>query len=104
MASAVDQQQRELGIRMALGATASEVRRMVLRQALLVAGAGTLVGLVASIVGSRLLTSMLFQVTPFDPTTLAGVAGLLLIIATGAAYIPAQRATAIDPARALRAD
>src|SRR6185503_10386816 len=104
MASAVAQQQRELGIRMALGATSNGVRNMVLRQAFTVAGAGTIVGLAGALVGSRLLTSMLFGVTPFDPPTLAGVSLLLLAIAAVAAYIPARRATTIDPARALRAE
>jgi ABC-type antimicrobial peptide transport system permease subunit len=89
---------------MALGATAGEVRNMVLRQALTVAGAGTVVGLAGAIAGSRLLKSMLFGVTPSDPATLAGMAALLLTIAAGSAYLPARRATTIDPALALRAD
>jgi putative ABC transport system permease protein len=104
MASAVTQQERELGIRMALGATSAEVRNMVLRQGVLVAGAGTVIGLAGAIVGTRLLTSMLFGVMPSDPATLGGVAVLLLLIAAGAAYLPAHRATRIDPASALRAD
>jgi predicted permease len=104
MASAVNQQRRELGIRMALGATAGSVRNMVLKQAMLVACAGTLAGLAGALGGSRLLTSMLFEVRPSDPATLAGVAVLLLATAAGAAYIPARRATRIDPARALRAE
>jgi predicted permease len=104
MASAVNQQTRELGIRMALGATGGGVRNMVMRQALTVAIAGTLVGLAGAIGGARLLTSMLFEVAPTDPATLAGVSVLLLLIASFAAYIPAHRATKIDPAKALRAE
>jgi len=104
MASAVTQQRRELGIRMALGATAADVRTMVLRQALIVAGLGTLVGLVGATVGARLLTSLLFGTAPFDPVTLAAVSMLLLLVSAGAAYLPARRATAIDPASALRAE
>jgi len=104
MASAVNQQTRELGIRMALGATSNGVRNMVMRQALTVALAGTIVGLAGAIAGSRLLTSMLFEITPSDPATLGAVALLLLVVAACAAYIPARRATMIDPARALRAD
>jgi len=104
MASSVSQQTRELGIRMALGATAAGVRNMVLRQALIVAIAGTVVGLVGAVVGARLLTSMLFEVSPSDPSTLAAVSILLLATAIGAAYVPARRATRIDPARALRAE
>ncbi len=104
MASAVSQQTRELGIRMALGATVGSVRNMVLKQAMVVAGAGTVAGLAGALAGSRLLTSMLFEIRPSDPTTLGGVAVLLLATAAGAAYIPARRATRIDPARALRAE
>jgi putative ABC transport system permease protein len=104
MASVVNQQRREIGVRMALGATAGQVRNMVLRQALMVAGAGTVVGLVGAIAGSRLLTSMLFGVTPSDPVTLGGMAAVLLATAAGSAYLPARRATTIDPALALRSD
>lgn len=104
MASSVTQQRRELGIRMALGATSAELRAMVLRQALVVAGAGTLAGLAGAIVGARLLTSMLFGTTPFDPATLGGVTAILLVVSAAAAYIPARRATTIDPASALRAE
>jgi putative ABC transport system permease protein len=104
MASSVNQQQRELGIRMALGATSSDVRNMVLRQAIVVAGAGTAVGLIGALLGARLLTSMLFGVTAFDPATFGGVCVVLLVVAAGAAYVPARRATAIDPARALRVE
>ena len=104
MASAVNQQTREIGIRMALGATAGEVRNMVLKQAMIVAGVGTVAGLVGAIVGARLLTSMLFEIRPSDPATLGGVTVLLLATAAGAAYVPARRATRIDPARALRAE
>jgi putative ABC transport system permease protein len=104
MASAVSQQTRELGIRMALGATMSTVRNMVLSEALIVAGAGTVVGLAAAAAGSRLLTSMLFEVRPSDPITLASVSALLLVTAAAAAYVPARRATRIDPVRALRSE
>jgi ABC-type antimicrobial peptide transport system permease subunit len=104
MASAVSQQTRELGVRLALGATPDTLRAMVLRQALTVAGAGALVGRVGALVGSRLLATMLFGVSPTDPFTLIGVSILLLSVAALAAYLPARRATQIDPARALRAE
>ncbi len=104
MASSVNQQTRELGIRMALGATSGGVRNMVMRRALAVALAGMIVGLVGALAGSRLLRSMLFEITPSDPLTLGAVSVLLLVIAAGAAYIPARRATRIDPASALRAE
>ena len=104
IASAVSQQTREFGIRMALGATPSAVRNMVMRQALIVAGAGTAIGLAFALGGSRLLTSMLFETRPSDPMTLVGVSALLLTTAACAAYIPARRATRIEPVRALRAE
>ena len=104
MASMVVQQTRELGVRMALGATGGELRQMVLGQALRVAGAGAIVGLVGAAVGSRLLTSMLFEVHPNDPATLGAVSLLLLLVALLAAYLPARRATRIDPAQALRVE
>ena len=104
MASAVNQQTREFGIRMALGATSSGVRNMVLSDALVVAGVGTVAGLAAAVAGSRLLTSMLFEVRPSDPMTLGGVSALLLVTAAIAAYVPARRATNIDPALSLRSE
>ena len=104
MASAVAQQTRELGVRMALGATPNRLRQMVLGQAVKVAGAGAALGLVGALAGSRLLTSMLFEVSPTDPVTLIGVSLLLLSVALLAAYLPARRATKIDPAQALRAE
>jgi ABC-type antimicrobial peptide transport system permease subunit len=89
---------------MALGATSSGVRNMVLSDALVVAGVGTVAGLAAAVAGSRLLTSMLFEVRPSDPMTLGGVSALLLVTAAIAAYVPARRATNIDPALALRSE
>ena len=104
MASMVREQTRELGIRMALGATQQRVRQSVVRGALLVTGAGALVGLVAALMTSRLLTKLLFQVSPTDPVTLTAVSGLMLLVALAAAYLPARRATRIDPVQALRSD
>jgi predicted permease len=103
-ASAVTQQTRELGIRMALGATPNSLRRMVLGRAVALAAAGAAVGLFVSLVGLRLLRSMLFEISPFDPVTLAVVTLLLFVVALLAAYSPARRATRIDPSQALRAD
>ena len=101
MASAVSHQTRELGVRLALGATPDRLRAMILRQALTVAGAGALTGLLGALAGSRLITSMLFEVTPTDPVALLGACGLLLAVALLAAYIPARRATRVDPMVAL---
>jgi ABC-type antimicrobial peptide transport system permease subunit len=104
MASAVSQQTREFGVRMALGATPDIVRKMVLGRALVVSGCGVAVGLLGALAGSRVLTSLLFEVSPFDPITLICVSLLLLAVALFAAYLPARRATKIDPGRALRAE
>jgi len=102
MASAVSQQTRELGVRLALGATPDRLRAMILRQALTVAAAGALAGLLAALAGSRLLTTMLFEVSPTDPVALLGACWLLIAVALLAAYIPARRATKVDPMVALR--
>jgi putative ABC transport system permease protein len=103
-ASAVSQQTRELGIRLALGATPSSLRRMVLARAMTVAGAGAALGLIVALAGLRVVRAMLFEVSPYDPLTLAGVTLLLFATALLATYSPARRATRIDPARALRAE
>jgi putative ABC transport system permease protein len=103
-ASAVTQQTRELGIRMALGASPGDLRRMVLGRAVALAGIGAAAGLCVSVAGLRLLRSMLFEISPFDPLTLAAVTLLLFGIALLAAYAPARRATRIDPSQALRAE
>ena len=103
-ASAVSQQTRELGVRLALGATPGGLRTMVLSQALSVAAAGAVIGLIGAAIASRFLTSMLFNVSPFDPVTLVSVSLLLLVVSAFAAYLPARRVTRIDPARALRSN
>lgn len=104
MASIVREQTRELGIRMALGAAPERLRRQVLGQALAISGAGAGVGIVAALASSRLLTTVLFEVSPTDPIALAGACGILLVVVLVAAYMPARWATKIDPASALRAD
>ena len=95
---------REIAVRLALGARASEVRRMVVGQALLV----TLVGIVAGVVGAlamtRVLGSLLFGVSPTDLATLFASATALLAVAWVASWIPARRAAAVDPALALRSE
>ena len=102
MSSLVRDQSRELGIRIALGATPSVVRRDVLRRAGIVAGVGAAAGLAATLLLSRLLTSLLFHVRPTDPLALGGACVVLLATAAVAAYVPAHRATTIDPVQALR--
>jgi putative ABC transport system permease protein len=93
---------REIGLRIALGATAGDVLRLVLGAALRMAGAGLLTGLAAAFALTRLLSSLLFQVKPADPPTFVAVSLLLVLVALAAGYIPARRAMRIDPMAALR--
>ena len=104
MATMVRQRTRELGVRMALGATARDLRRMVLRRGLTIAGMGSVLGLVGALLANRLLVAMLYEVSPTDGVTLALVTGSLLGVAALASVIPARSSTCIDPMNALRAD
>jgi len=92
----------EIGLRMALGASSADVLWLVLREGLALAGIGLAVGLAGAFAATRLLTSMLFEVQPADPAILAGVAVLLAAVSLSASYIPARRATKVDPLVALR--
>jgi predicted lysophospholipase L1 biosynthesis ABC-type transport system permease subunit len=98
----VAQRTREIGVRMALGAEQSDVRRMVLRQGATLAGAGVIVGLVAAAGVTRLMASLLFGVQPIDVPTFATVAVALSAIALFASWVPARRASTVDPVVALR--
>jgi putative ABC transport system permease protein len=98
----VAQRANEMGIRMALGARPVAIRGMVLRQALLPVAAGLGAGVLASLALGRILGSMLFGVTAADPITILAVVALLSLVAAAASYIPARRATEIDPLNALR--
>jgi putative ABC transport system permease protein len=102
MAYMVSQRSNEIGLRMALGASPRDVWRLVLRQGMLLTGAGLVLGLAGAIAATRLLTSVLFEVKPSDPTTYAAVAALLAVVALAASYIPAYRASKVDPLVALR--
>ena len=104
MSALVGASTRELGVRAALGASPERLRRGVIAQALGMAGAGAVAGLVVALGASRLLSTLLFEVSPTDPTSIAGALIVLLLVAVIAAYIPARRATQIDPVDALRAD
>jgi hypothetical protein len=104
MAAMVRQRTRELGVRMALGATHAGVRMMVLRRGVVLAAIGTAVGLAAASAANRSLRAMLFQVSPTDLPTLGLVAVVLLGVAVLASAIPARSSTRIDPVIALRAD
>jgi hypothetical protein len=101
---AVSRRRREIGVRAALGATPGRLAGAVVRQGLVLALAGTVVGLAAAALTARSLTSLLYQVTPYDPWIFAGVPIGLLAIAALACYLPARRAARIDPLTALRSN
>ncbi len=98
----VAQRTHEIGIRMALGADRSTVRAMIMRQALAITGLGVILGVAGALAIAGWLSSMLFEVQPQDPTVLAAVALALGVVATIAGYLPARRATSVDPMLALR--
>jgi putative ABC transport system permease protein len=98
----VTQRATEIGIRMALGASAGSVKLMVLRQGMVAVLAGVAVGFAGAVLLTRLMATLLFGVTPTDPATFAAVSFLLTGIAAGASYIPARRATRVDPVGVLR--
>ena len=92
----------EIGLRMALGAGSREVLTLVLRHGLTVVAVGLLIGMVGSAALTQFLSTLLFGVTPTDPLTFAAVAGTILATALLAAYLPARRASRVDPMVALR--
>ncbi len=97
----VSRQTHEIGIRMALGAGAHDVLGMVLKMGLRLIALGVLLGLAASLAGSRLLASQLFGISPYDPLTIVSVVALLVGIGLAACYFPARRAMRVDPMIAL---
>jgi predicted permease len=104
IAYSVSQRTREIGIRMALGAQPAGLKQMFVHHGLLLAGIGAVIGLGAAAGLTRLMSSLLFGVQALDPLTYAGVAGMLIAAAALASYVPARRATRIDPLEALRAE
>jgi ABC-type antimicrobial peptide transport system permease subunit len=104
VAYAVARRTREIGVRMALGARATDVLAMVLRSGGSLTAAGIALGTVAALAASRLLSGFLFGVTPSDPAVFIAVPALLGAVAVGASAIPARRAARVDPVVALRSD
>jgi ABC-type antimicrobial peptide transport system permease subunit len=95
---------RELGIRMALGAATSKILREVVGSGMVLAVCGVVAGAIVARMASRLMTSMVWGITPSDPLTFAGVILLLLVVAVMASSIPALKVLRLDPARVLRQD
>jgi putative ABC transport system permease protein len=104
LATSVSRRTQEIGVRMALGAQRGEILRMVVRQGMALALLGLAIGVPSALVLTRLMASLLFQITPRDPLTFGGVAALLVAVALAACYVPARRATRVDPIVALRCE
>ncbi|MGW8267285.1 MAG: ABC transporter permease [Longimicrobiales bacterium] len=101
---AVSRRSREMGIRMSLGAAPGTVVRQVVREGMVLVGAGTGLGLALALAGAQVLRSLLYGIGALDPVTFVGVPLLLLAVTLGAAYLPARRASRVDPVRALKAE
>jgi putative ABC transport system permease protein len=102
MAYSVSQRTHEIGVRLAIGAQRRDVLRLVLRDGAKLTLLGIAIGIIAALTLTRLMAGLLFEVTPTDPATFAAVAILLAVVAFAACYIPARRATRVDPMVALR--
>lgn len=104
IAYAVSQRRREIGIRLALGAQRGALRRRFVRHGVILACVGVAIGAGAAIALTQLMSSLLFGVSPIDPLTYVAVAGLLMLAAALASYVPAHRASAVPPSEALAAE
>jgi len=102
MAQSVSQRTHEIGIRMAVGADGPRLVRLIVGQGMAMAGMGLVTGAGAALGLTRLMSRLLFGVTPTDPATFVGVAAVLAVVALASSYLPARRATRVDPAVALR--
>ena len=102
MSYAVGQRAKEMGLRQAMGAGGGTILTMIMRQGLALAGVGVATGLLAAVWVTRLIESLLYDVAPTDPITFVGVAGVLVVVAAAACYLPARRAAALDPMTTLR--
>jgi ABC-type antimicrobial peptide transport system permease subunit len=104
MSCTVSQSTRELGLRMALGASASNLLRLVLSRGLLLTTTGTIIGIALALLLTRLLGDLLYQESPRDPLAFAAAFAVMTLASTAACFLPAWRATRTDPMRALRAE
>jgi putative ABC transport system permease protein len=104
LAYAVSQRTREIGIRLALGAQQRELKRMFVRYGLALAAIGITIGLSVSLGLTRLMASLLFEISPLDPLAFAAAPAVLVAAALLASYLPARRAAAVDPVDALKAE
>jgi ABC-type antimicrobial peptide transport system permease subunit len=102
MSYSVSQSTRELGLRMALGASTSNVLRLVLSRGLLLTTTGMIIGIALALVLTRLLGNLLYQVSPRDPLAFGAAFAVMTIVSLAACFLPAWRAARTDPARALR--
>jgi putative ABC transport system permease protein len=100
----VSQRRHEIGVRMALGARPADLLKLVVRQAMVLASIGVAVGTLGAYAATRVLSSLLFEVSPTDPGTFAGVAVVLASAAFVESLVPARRATQVDPLVALRTE
>jgi putative ABC transport system permease protein len=100
----VVQKTHEIGVRMALGAGRRDVVRMILKEGMVLAVSGIAIGTAGALALTRVLRGMLYEIAPTDPATFVGVTVFLTIAALAACYLPARRATCVDPMRALRSE
>jgi len=104
MSYAVTRRTNEIGIRMALGARGDDVVRMVMKETMLLVAIGMAIGIGAALETTRLISTLLFGLTPNDPATIAAAALLMTFVAAFAGYLPARRAARVDPMTALRCE
>jgi putative ABC transport system permease protein len=104
MAFAAQQRTREIGLRIALGATPKQATELLVRSGLTLTAIGTVLGLLGSVAMARALSSLLFGIGAADPATFAGVTAVLVAVAWLACYLPARRAQRLDPIRAINAE
>jgi ABC-type antimicrobial peptide transport system permease subunit len=104
MSYIVRRRTRELGTRLALGASRGDIVRLVLQQAALIAAVGVVVGVGTGLTAARAMSAMLYGVPPWDPLAFVAAVALLTITAFGASYLPARRASRVDPATTLAAE